>query len=504
MRPIGPSDPGFDARVDTCSWEHSAFRAQSVPEETDLNGPALEAYLDTFEACLRSRDVEFERSGAVFTYPDPAVTDTEGFRRSTFRCTSEATAAEYRLRTSQQPSQSAQDAQRDNVVPGLAALPIHERVAILSWVNTSEGTWALSRPPQTNGGQFLAGPVVGDPAGTRGVDMISLVEYGELLLLDDNGQIVKAYPMPGAPPTWILAAPPFLYAGRTGDGALPDSTLVRIDRSTLEAAFVVVPAALDGATQWPPEWFLAPADIANGYGDLVEIRPRPTAESGGEASPGEMIGESLIGLVVVDRDGVDAFINETIQRGTLISDTPPALVDAVYPTMTTIEARRLLDSDDPLPDRGDLAIEYATEILGLEDPFAWLERTESDRRIWQIDSNTLSVLVAIEARGHRSNGETLYVITSASTFADGEWDLSLAVNPVEGIWTVESSFPEFGVEATVTYAANGWETSGATGTGEIKLTLPEEPLTTARFTVAYTDTAGNIVGYHSTLWPAGD
>ena len=68
----------------------------------------------------------------------------------------------------------------------------------------------------------------GDLAGIYPTEVTCSAEYGEVLLVVD-GSIVKAYPMPGAVPSWLHIADKYVCSGRVGDGGLPDSTLVRID-----------------------------------------------------------------------------------------------------------------------------------------------------------------------------------------------------------------------------------------------------------------------------------
>lgn len=104
--------------------------------------------------------------------------------------------------------------------------------------------------------------------------------------------------MPGAVPTWIVVTPKAVYAGRIGDGALPDSTLVSIDRGSFEARVAVIPAETQSGMEWPPEWHVATVDEAAGYSSLVEFSP-------------EMDGipaVSWIGHVVIDTEGIEVFL----------------------------------------------------------------------------------------------------------------------------------------------------------------------------------------------------
>jgi len=61
---------------------------------------------------------------------------------------------------------------------------------------------------------------------------------------------------------------PSTSVGRIGDGALPDSTLVPIDRDTLEATVVLIPAPFDGG-QWPPNWYIATIEDSTLFATLV-------------------------------------------------------------------------------------------------------------------------------------------------------------------------------------------------------------------------------------------
>jgi hypothetical protein len=201
----------------------------------------------------------------------------------------------------QQRSQSEADAQRDGVVPQLAELPLSIRASFQAQVTTEEGTWVLSRPTEELNELALEnGCGFGDLSGAYPSEVICTFEYGEILLLDEHGQILRAYPMPGAPPSWIDVTASHVYAGRVGDGALPSSTLVRIDRSSLDAMVVVIQSP-DSNPQWLSSWHVVASDdpLALQYKDLVQV--------GDEAEGSEVT--SWIGRVVVDIDGVDQLID---------------------------------------------------------------------------------------------------------------------------------------------------------------------------------------------------
>jgi hypothetical protein len=194
-------------------------------------------------------------------------------------------------------SQSIDEARRDGVIPEVAALSVADRVEVHESIDTSAGTWALSRLTDT--AKTLAaedGCALGNIGGDYGIDVICADEYGEVLLLDERGRIVRAYPMPGTIPSWIHVATDAVYAGRTGDGALPSSTLVRIDRQTLSAQVVVFPPS-DSEVAWPSDWHVATAEQAAAYPQLVAIGP----EAAGTRSVSET------GTVAIHVAGLDSF-----------------------------------------------------------------------------------------------------------------------------------------------------------------------------------------------------
>jgi len=196
------------------------------------------------------------------------------------------------------PSQSIEDALRDGVIPEIAELPFNRRVRTELEETSDEGVWmltGLSRAVEDESMENGCG--LGDPLGVYPVDIVCTLEYGELLLVDE-GKISKAYPMPGAPPSWIHVTDDSVYTGHIGDGGLPDSTLVRIDRDTLEATVVVIPAPFDGGTEWLPTWHIAPAGYSDTYDDAVHVNSN---------APGTPV-SSWIGDFTVDLDAIDQII----------------------------------------------------------------------------------------------------------------------------------------------------------------------------------------------------
>lgn len=206
--------------------------------------------------------------------------------------------------SSQLPSQSEDAAHRDGVIPELARLPFDTRVESMAEVTAEEGTWVLSRASRELVDLSMPdGCGFGDLTGTYPTEVICTVEYGEILLVDDKQQVTRAYPMPGAIPSWIYLTPTAVYAGRIGDGGLPDSTLVRIDRTTLQATVMLVPAEFDGGTEWPPSWHIATPEQRDRYHTLVGFSPDMT---------GTPV-TSWIGDVVVNLEGIDQLMPETTQ-----------------------------------------------------------------------------------------------------------------------------------------------------------------------------------------------
>jgi hypothetical protein len=146
------------------------------------------------------------------------------------------------------PSQSPEDAARDGVLPAVAALPFEQRVNVDEEVGTPEGRWVLSSI--SSDVPYLLGDCnPGDTGCFYGRDYISTGEYGEILLLNQAGdQILHAFPLPGFPVEHrgsILVTDEAVFCSSQGDGALPDSMLCRIDRSTLDWMVRVFPSSVD-------------------------------------------------------------------------------------------------------------------------------------------------------------------------------------------------------------------------------------------------------------------
>lgn len=230
------------------------------------------------------------------------------------------------------PNQSAEDAQLDRVVGEVAVLPFVERVDALVEVGAPEGVWTLSRIPQEGIDAAATGGVIGDPDGEYPADLIFASEYGEILLIDEPGHIARAYPMPGAVPSWIVITEQAVFAGRIGDGGLPDSALVRIDRETFAAEILLIPAPFDGGTQWPAGWAVATPDQARIYEDSVGFAP---------AGAQGIRAHSWLGEVVVDIDdlrslidGVEITPGSAVDRFSDCPNRPPGSSPAVFDNTT--------------------------------------------------------------------------------------------------------------------------------------------------------------------------
>jgi len=152
-----------------------------------------------------------------------------------------------------EPSQSVADAQRDGVVPEVAALPIELRVDPVFELRAAEGVWVVSRL-HDDVWTLTDNGVLGDPGGQYVADFIDVPEYGEVLLLDGSSSaIIRAWPLPGLPPQRLILTPEAAYCAKQGDGGLPDSMVCRIDRATGEALVRVFPWVNDSGYPPPPD-----------------------------------------------------------------------------------------------------------------------------------------------------------------------------------------------------------------------------------------------------------
>lgn len=141
-------------------------------------------------------------------------------------------------------SQTPGEAERDGVLPAVAALTFDQRVELptparpgeATRIETAEGVWIVSRMPRETAGDEGCGlGDTDDPNALFRRDVICTTEYGEVLLLDhDEQRILRAFPLPGLPPQRIAVSDDAVWCARVGDGGLPHSVLCRIDRDTHE------------------------------------------------------------------------------------------------------------------------------------------------------------------------------------------------------------------------------------------------------------------------------
>lgn len=199
------------------------------------------------------------------------------------------------------PSQTAAAARRDGVLADVAAMPMADRMVTLLPPDDSGQSWVLSRTG-------ISGCGLGDVEGIYGVDFVCESEYGEVLLLNRSGRIARAYPMPGLIPSWIHLTEEAVYAGRIGDGGLPNATIVRIDRSSYEVVGMVfappetesdiILAIRDGV--WLPGWRIA-GDEYGPEGPVLVTMDSDVIESG-------IAVDSWVGPVYVDIEAIDVLL----------------------------------------------------------------------------------------------------------------------------------------------------------------------------------------------------
>lgn len=206
---------------------------------------------------------------------------SEGVDEQVARCRSAGRAAGDRTATTLSPwpatpggpSQSAADAERDGVVPELAARALEDRAFPLALVDAPEGSWGLSVIPNTVDEGSCA---IGDETGTWGSDWICDQDYAELVLVSDAGAVERAVPLPGLVPRWMIVTADAVYAGLTDAGdqdEAPAGAIARVDRRSLEARIVAFPPDGDILAVERPEWSTAPDGST--YDDLVRPAEAP-------------------------------------------------------------------------------------------------------------------------------------------------------------------------------------------------------------------------------------
>jgi hypothetical protein len=138
---------------------------------------------------------------------------------------------------------------------------------------TPEGVWVLSKP-SAKAAKYANGCRIGPVDGKYPTDAICTTEYGEVLLLDaSRSRIVRAYPLAGVPPQYLVVTDGAVYCGRQGEGdgsALPDSMVCRIDRKTFGSTVRVYPADVSIVNQpcfYPPKTWT----IADGFLDVKAL-----------------------------------------------------------------------------------------------------------------------------------------------------------------------------------------------------------------------------------------
>lgn len=181
-------------------------------------------------------------------------------------------------------------------------LPLSLRSDARSQVETDEGTWILARPTD---GLLRLSDAWG--CGVPGTDWCTH-EYGEILLVSEDG-LEFVLPTPGVPSTWLAVTDTHVYAGRIGDGALPDSSLIRIDRATREVIPIVFRVDLDRGHSWPQggPMFVNPDDpMWERFEAAVSLAPT-RAEPVEGTTP-----------VWVDFEAVDALIEDLVAERTVV------------------------------------------------------------------------------------------------------------------------------------------------------------------------------------------
>ncbi|GAB3240476.1 hypothetical protein [Kineosporia babensis] len=140
------------------------------------------------------------------------------------------------------PSQTPEQAERDEVFPVVAELPLRQRIGTIigTPMRAPEGVWVLSRPTIPAGLERFHG-CLRAPDGPD-YQICDTEEYTELLLLNAGAsQIQHAFPQPGGGlqteiggADWFQVMDDAVYCGSESTQATPLATVCRVDRSTLE------------------------------------------------------------------------------------------------------------------------------------------------------------------------------------------------------------------------------------------------------------------------------
>jgi hypothetical protein len=338
------AEPGdvadLERMVASISWAEPD--ADQGAEYTNATGnPRTSAFL----ACMVDREyapelaldaqgtIDGELSAQV-TW-DPSDRADPGFAYDRAACEKRAATAADRLTADFTPwshtegaSQPASEAERDGVVPAVARLALAERAVPLRWTETRQGVWAITRMASDPGRTSDADGCLGDRSGRYGTDYVCAREYGEIVLVDpEDGSVRRSYPLPGLYPVWMHITNGAVYAGRVGDGAMPDSMIMRIDRQSFEAETIVFPsdaAAVDPADLGRVDveamgWITASPEAR--IQDLVGAPGLPgggsspaaaatltgtAGDDGALPRPAGVLVDSTIGITLVDLAAVDA------------------------------------------------------------------------------------------------------------------------------------------------------------------------------------------------------
>jgi len=207
------------------------------------------------------------------------------------------------------PSQTPAEAARDGVVPELAAYPYGLRVKALLEVEAEEGTWVLA---DLHAGGGLP-ERIGDDEGVWPRDYVSRYDYGETLLTDGAGRILKAWPMPDLGPSWILVTDDRVYVGREQGSCGLASTILRIDRTTLETDRVAFSRSGDLHPYVLPGWHVADSEAMDAH---LPIFWQPGTHDGEGVEA-----ETFAIRCIVDVEAADRFIEA------VVAETDPVPAD---------------------------------------------------------------------------------------------------------------------------------------------------------------------------------
>jgi hypothetical protein len=180
------------------------------------------------------------------------------------------------------PSQSAAEARMWDIYPEVAALSLAERTTRAKGdpepVVTAEGVWQLAHPDIS---AILSEDDGCAPRYGRPRYRLCSSGYSEIqLLAPDRSRLLRVYAFPEIPVQWFQVTRDAVYCGRTGDGAVPESMLCRIERGgplTMKGRFYGCdgpdcgPLDSSEVSTWPGTWTQGTEPIDGGF-DGVELR----------------------------------------------------------------------------------------------------------------------------------------------------------------------------------------------------------------------------------------